>query len=88
MFTQVCFFFCVTSLNIAVIVDTAQVVDEFLANFAGKSTALQVYPFPSVVYWSKADCTQNESCDPLTKMEENLYSLRQDTSFHYYVSSL
>jgi len=67
MFTQVCFFFCVTSLNMAAIVDTAQVVDEFLANFAGKSTALQVYPFPSVVYWSKADCIANESCDPFNQ---------------------
>lgn len=65
MFTQVCFFFCVTSLNMAAIVDTAQVVDEFLANFVGKSTALKVYPYPvSFVSWSKADCSIDGPCDP------------------------
>lgn len=40
--TQICFFGCLTCQNIASIVDTSQVVDEFLANFMGESIAIAI----------------------------------------------
>jgi len=51
----------------ASIVDTAQVVDDFLANFGGRTVALRMHPPPiELVRWNGSDCQDPElgPCDP------------------------
>ena len=67
--TQVAFFLCLLSQNVAAIVSTAQVLDALLANFlVGRTYALQVLPRLEVVGWSDADCSANDvtSCVPFS----------------------
>jgi len=67
VFTQISFFMCILCANMASIVDTAQVVDDFLANFGGRTVALRMHPPPiELVRWNGSDCQDPElgPCDP------------------------
>jgi len=63
--TQVMFFFCTVCLNVAAIVDTAQVVDTFLGHSPFGSFGLTPH---SIERWEHGPCTRKEvklhQCDP------------------------
>jgi len=71
--TQIFFFLCVLCLNVASIVDTAQVVDQIFAHTLSEGTAAFQYNINSsdglrLVYWSQESCTKeqiiNDNCIP------------------------
>jgi len=73
IFTHINFYICILCQNIASIVDTSQVVDEFIVNVNHQSYALKVYPFPSeIVHWDKSQCPPSEegSCNPFNLQED------------------
>jgi len=73
LFTHINFYACILCQNIASIVDTSQVVDEFLVNSISKSYALKVYPFPAqIVSWDKSGCPPSDQggCNPFNLKED------------------
>mmetsp|Transcript_15175 Transcript_15175/g.17333 ORF Transcript_15175/g.17333 Transcript_15175/m.17333 type:complete len:563 (-) Transcript_15175:254-1942(-) len=88
IFTQIAFFCCITCLNIASIVDTAQVVDQMLAKFYGGTIALQCKDTCSgsiyntvffynweVVHWNSSMCHIEEMKD---EQEEDASAYHDD----------
>jgi len=79
IFTHIAFFLCVLCSNIASIIDTSQVVDEFIVNFIfQESYAIRFYPFPvTVVTWDKTLCPPLEegSCEPFNVEEDGVLLL-------------
>lgn len=65
--TQIMFFLCTVSLNVAAIVDTAQVVDTFL----GHSISSWGLTPHGIVHWEHGPCSRREvklrHCDPFDK---------------------
>lgn len=64
--TEIVFFGCITCLNLSSIVDTAQVVDTFLGQFLGSSSALHISgPHQSLqlVHWYPSDCSLEQITD-------------------------
>eukprot|EP00978_Attheya_sp_CCMP212_P015577 scaffold40115_cov58-Attheya_sp.AAC.8 len=65
-FTQATFFLCAMSQNVSAIVDTSQVIDNFLGHTIG-SVALQFFP-SNLLIWKQDACTKQEvadgQCDP------------------------
>lgn len=73
VFTQISFFMCILCANMASIVDTAQVVDDFFANYVGETVALRLHPEPiSIVHWNRSDCQTSEygPCEPFNLEDE------------------
>lgn len=72
--TQILFFACATSLNIAAIVDTAEVVDSFLGLHAS-SYGLRVFQGDIIAWSHKGPCNRRQSklgsCDPF--LDEDVY---------------
>jgi hypothetical protein len=65
-FTQATFFLCAMTQNVSAIVDTSQVIDNFLGHTMG-SFALEFSPF-KILTWKRDACTKQEvtddQCDP------------------------
>ena len=73
MFTHINFYACILCQTIASIVDTSQVVDEFLVNMNHETYALKVYPFPAeIVSWDKSGCPPADEggCNPFNLKED------------------
>lgn len=61
--TEIIFFICITCLNISSIVDTAQVVDTFLGQFVGSSSALHMsgaFQEMQLVHWYPSNCSAEQ----------------------------
>jgi len=70
IFTQIAFFFCILCLNIASIVDTAQVVDQILSKFRGGAVAFEWQGEGGweIIRWAAHNCSgeriQEGECIP------------------------
>mmetsp|Transcript_760 Transcript_760/g.1168 ORF Transcript_760/g.1168 Transcript_760/m.1168 type:complete len:488 (+) Transcript_760:166-1629(+) len=68
--TQIAFFACITCLNVASIIDTAQVVDQILSKFRGGAVAFewQKYGGWEIIRWAAHNCSgeriKNGQCIP------------------------
>lgn len=73
--TQVVFFLCLLSQNVAAIVSSAQVVDSFVAVFLLSNTyAVDLSGEPAVVSWNEESCDTAEeesgSCEPFSSASQ------------------
>jgi len=69
VFTQIAFFCCISCLNVASIVDTAQVVDQILSRFSGGAVAFEWGKGGwEIIRWAAHNCTgerlKNGACIP------------------------
>jgi hypothetical protein len=74
--TQISFFCCITCLNIASIVDTAQVVDQILSRFRGGAVAFEWRQGGwEIIRWAAHNCSgeriQNGKCIPFEADHNN-----------------
>lgn len=74
--TQISFFCCITCLNIASIVDTAQVVDQILSRFRGGTVAFEWRQGGwEIIRWAAHNCSgeriQNGKCIPFEADNNN-----------------
>jgi hypothetical protein len=72
VFTQIAFFGCITCLNVASIVDIAQVIDQILSRFKNGAVAFQFKGGAwSTIRWAAHSCTgermKNEVCLPFAQ---------------------
>lgn len=61
--TEILFFACISCMNLSSIVDTAQVVDNFLGQFCESSSALHisgVHQNIKLVHWHPSDCSADQ----------------------------
>lgn len=76
--TQILFYLCTVCLNIAAIVDTAEVVDTFIGHTSSGSYGLQFDDLnPAVVHWQHGPCTRKQvkrgMCDAFGSDSEESY---------------
>ena len=73
--TQVAFYLCLLSQNVAAIVSTAQVLDSLMASFIiGRTYALQLSPEVTIIRWSDSDCAADNigACVPFSSYSDSL----------------
>jgi len=92
IFTQIAFFCCITCLNVASIVDTAQVVDQLISRTIPKGTAAFRYGMNvttsshelAPVWWSHQVCVDEQN---QTSVVDSCIPFEEDRSEHVYLLS-
>lgn len=92
IFTQIAFFCCITCLNVASIVDTAQVVDQLISRTIPKGTAAFRYVMNvtssshelAPVWWSHQVCVDEQN---QTSVVDSCIPFEEDRSEHVYLLS-